>query len=158
MEHRHQFERLPEKPPSANGVEEHEHQWHEVFDKYGSIVEAQMQSIAEKWGLLNPPEFNIDFIEYASEKTQLDDFLRSTDYAGFISAVRKTLYKEPEADEALLKLPKEVRQIDERLHALDLERAELLKQRNQFLGFSGTSNAVSSVRGAIEKQRYKDDV
>mmetsp|Transcript_51914 Transcript_51914/g.91190 ORF Transcript_51914/g.91190 Transcript_51914/m.91190 type:complete len:215 (-) Transcript_51914:30-674(-) len=157
-EHRDKFERLPAKPPAGNATEEQEHQWYEVFNQYVSVAESQMQSTADKWGLLKPPEFNTDFIEYASEKNDLDDFLRSTEYAGFISAVRKTLYQEAEAEEALLKLPKEVRQIDERLQAIDLERAELLKQRNQLLGCSGTSNAVKDVRGAIEIQRYKDDV
>eukprot|EP00927_Polykrikos_kofoidii_P008413 TRINITY_DN13491_c0_g1_i1.p1 TRINITY_DN13491_c0_g1~~TRINITY_DN13491_c0_g1_i1.p1 ORF type:complete len:193 (+),score=47.83 TRINITY_DN13491_c0_g1_i1:99-677(+) len=152
------FSELPREPPA--GMEEQQHAWYEVFERFNTEAEVMLNLGAEKYALLQEPKFITDFIEKASSSGAIDEFLAAADYQRFIAMVRTELFNPSTADLGPAP-PESVRAIDERLAVIELERANLLKQRRKLIGRSaaaGDTRQATSVKSQIDRQRYLDDV
>mmetsp|Transcript_115080 Transcript_115080/g.367196 ORF Transcript_115080/g.367196 Transcript_115080/m.367196 type:complete len:206 (-) Transcript_115080:77-694(-) len=159
-QHRDAFQRLT--PAACKGMEEQEHQWHDVFKRFSTEVETRVQFGAEKWGLLQEPAFSSDFVEWAAGSTDLDSFLAATDYKQFLELVLRTLSSTSGDEHPGLAgsqpLPSAVTSIDERLAALEKERMELLRERKRLLGCGSMKAQTAQLQQDIARQRYFDDV
>jgi len=164
VHHRETFAHLAPCPPTGNGSEEHEHQWHQSFALFRKQADTAVQLAAQKWGLMQEPAFSPDFVEWAAaDAHKFDALMAATDYQKFISLVRRTLHpghsqQLGSGPQPAAPLPKEVRAIDERLAAIEHERTELMRERKKLLGRGGMASPAVALQQSIERQRYRDEV
>mmetsp|Transcript_101618 Transcript_101618/g.270259 ORF Transcript_101618/g.270259 Transcript_101618/m.270259 type:complete len:208 (-) Transcript_101618:57-680(-) len=158
LHHREAFERLT--PQACSGHEEQEHQWHDVFRRFRTDMEAQVHCGAEKWGLLQEPAYQGDFVEWAAGSQELEELLAALDYKHFLELALHTLTarsgdEHPGRHPAM---PPAVCSIDERLAALEKERLELLRERKRLIGCGAAKPQAAGLQQTIARQRYLDDV
>jgi len=162
------FETL-ESPDVTKG--EQQLMWHYIFQCFQAEAEMTLQNTLLFWGLAISTKFEEDFIDAAQSNGALDGFLGMTDYKKFIEQMYTVVQQKksgalPAAVEpSSLRTPHEnkateqrLSEIDMRLRTLEQERNELMVERRRLLGCEVAPTVSSSLRDAIARARWNDEV